>query len=152
MAHLIHSLHKVSYQLVRGETIMFNKTKTSYYKLGAAMTTGMLASTSTAHAANNFSSIASNINTSISSLPALIAAVAYLFGVLLSVLGIMKIKDHVENPTQTPLKEGAIRLIAGGALFALPILTEAMLESLDVGNAGVAAETSLLTSVTFETS
>lgn len=131
---------------------MFNKTKTSYYKLGAAMTTGMLASTSTAHAANNFSSIASNINTSISSLPALIAAVAYLFGVLLSVLGIMKIKDHVENPTQTPLKEGAIRLIAGGALFALPILTEAMLESLDAGATGAAAETSLLTSVTFETS
>lgn len=131
---------------------MFNKTKVSYYKLGAVMTTGMLATTGTAHAANNFSSIASNINTSISSLPALIAAVAYLFGVLLSVLGIMKIKDHVENPTQTPLKEGAIRLICGGALFALPILTESMLESLDAGAGGTAASTSLLTSVTFLTS
>lgn len=131
---------------------MFNKTKKSYYKLGAAMTAGLMASSGSAHAAaNNFSSIASNINTSISSLPALISAVAYLFGVLLSVLGIMKIKDHVENPTQTPLKEGAIRLIAGGALFALPILTEAMLESLDEGNAGVAAETSQLHSVSFGT-
>ncbi|MGH1378522.1 MAG: hypothetical protein ACRBB3_06840 [Alphaproteobacteria bacterium] len=133
---------------------MFNKTKTSYYKLGAIMTTGMLASSGTAHAAaaagNNFSSIASNINTSISSLPALIAAVAYLFGVLLSVLGVMKIKDHVENPTQTPLKEGAIRLIAGGALFALPILTEAMIES--IGSGGTAATTATLTSVTFVTS
>lgn len=130
---------------------MFNKTKKSYYKLGAAMTAGLMASSGSAHAANNFSSIAENINTSISSLPALISAVAYLFGVLLSVLGIMKIKDHVENPTQTPLKEGAIRLIAGGALFALPILTEAMLESLDDGNAGVAAETSQLHSVSFGT-
>ena len=126
--------------------------KTSYYKLGAAMTMGLMATSGTAHAANNFSSIASNINTSISSLPALISAVAYLFGVLLCVLGIMKIKDHVENPAQTPLKEGCIRLIAGGALFALPILTEAMLESLDAGAQGTAAGTSTLTSVTFVTS
>ncbi len=34
---------------------MFNKTKLSYYKLGAAMTAGMLASSAgTAEAANNF--------------------------------------------------------------------------------------------------
>ncbi|PCJ99029.1 MAG: hypothetical protein COA45_06175 [Zetaproteobacteria bacterium] len=132
---------------------MFNKTKVSYYKLGAAMTVGLMAASSgTAHAANNFSSIASNINTSMSSLPALISAVAYLFGVLLCVLGIMKIKDHVENPTQTPLKEGTIRLICGGALFALPILTEAMLSSMNNGATGAAATTATLTSVTFVTS
>lgn len=132
---------------------MFNKTKVSYYKLGAAMTMGLMATSGTANAAaNNFSSIAGNINTSMSALPGLITAVAYLFGVLLCVLGIMKIKDHVENPTQTPLKEGCIRLIAGGALFALPIMTEAMLESLDVGNASTGATTSTLSSVTFVTS
>ena len=128
---------------------MFNKTKTSYYKLGAAMTMGLMATSGTAHAANNFSSIANNINTSMASLPALIAGVAYLFGILLSVLGIMKIKDHVENPTQTPLKEGAIRLIAGGALFALPILTEAMLESIDAGDTGASAQGSGMFSSTF---
>ena len=131
---------------------MFNKTKLSYYKLGAAMTAGMLASSAgTAEAANNFGSIASNINTSVSSLPGLISAIAYLFGVLLGVLGIMKIKDHVENPTQTPLKDGAIRLAAGGALFALPILMEAMTETLDAGGVGAGASTSALQSVSFGT-
>jgi len=131
---------------------MFKKTKTSYYKLGAAMTLGMLATAGDAHAgANNFGSIAGNINTSISSLPGLVAALAYLFGVLLAVLGVLKIKDHVENPTQTPLKDGAIRLLAGGMLFAIPILLEAMSETLDSGAGGAGASATGLQSVSFGT-
>lgn len=125
---------------------MFNKTKLSYYKLGAAVTTGLLVSQS-AHAANNFNSIASNINSSIASLPGLISALAYLFGVLLAVLGVMKIKDHVENPSQTPLKDGAIRLAAGGALFAIPILLEAMTNTVGTGGAG--ASSAVLKGVSF---
>ena len=117
--------------------------KRHYYSVGAAMTMGILAS-GPAHAAaagggNNFSSIASNINASISSLPGLLTGLSYLFGILLGVLGIMKIKDHVENPTQTPLKDGAIRLAAGGALFALPIVFESMFETVGEGNNAQAA-------------
>ena len=132
---------------------MFKKTKTSYYKLGAAMTLGMLATSTDANAAavNNFGSIAGNINTSISSLPGLVAALAYLFGVLLAVLGVLKIKDHVENPTQTPLKDGAIRLLAGGMLFAVPVLLEAMSETLDAGGTGSGASSAQLQSVSFGT-
>ena len=116
---------------------MFN-IKRHYYSVGAALTTGVLMS-SQAHAGNNFSSIAENINTSISSVPGLLTGLAYLFGILLGVLGIMKIKDHVENPTQTPLKDGAIRLAAGGALFALPIVFEAMFETVGDGSNAEAA-------------
>lgn len=129
---------------------MFKKINRAYYTTGAAITMGMLQASS-AEAANNFGSIAGNINTSISSLPGLIAAISYLFGVLLAVLGIMKIKDHVENPTQTPLKDGAMRLAAGGALFALPIGLEAMAETIDAGGAGVTASTAQLRSVSFGT-
>lgn len=102
--------------------------KKQYYMMGAAITTGLIfASSSDAHAqTTNFSTIANNINTSMGSLPGLITAVSYLIGILLGALGIMKIKDHVENPTQTPLKDGAIRLAAGGALFALPFVMDAM--------------------------
>ena len=128
---------------------MFNKTKLSYYKLGAAVTAGMLVAPTDAHAAlNNFGSIALNINASMSTLPGLISAVAYLFGVLLAVLGILKIKDHVENPSQTPLKDGVIRLVIGGFLFALPILLEAMTNT--VGS-GTAASTATLNAVQFTT-
>jgi len=132
---------------------MFNKTKLSYYKLGAAMTAGMIAGSATsAHAANNFSSIANNITLSVASIPGLLTALAYLFGILLGVLGILKIKDHVENPTQTPLKDGAIRLAAGGALFAAPIIFESMAETLDSGNAAQGASASALFSASFNVS
>lgn len=93
-----------------------------------------------AHAGgNNFSSIGSNIIDSISQLPSLLSGLAYMFGMLLAVLGIMKIKDHVENPGQTPLKDGSIRLAAGGALFAIPIVSDAMTTTIGSGTAATAA-------------
>lgn len=118
--------------------------KTLY--MSAAFTAGMMIASGPAHA-NNFSSIASNITTSISQLPGLLSGIAYMFGILLGVMGVLKIKDHVENPSQTQLKDGAIRLAAGGGLFALPIIYEAMLETVGSGGAGVQAAT--LTKVNF---
>ena len=127
-------------------------TKT-YYKLGAVMTLGMTVGSagkaSAAAAGNNFSNIATNIALSIADVPGLLSALAYLFGILLGVLGVMKIKDHVENPSQTPLKDGAIRLAAGGALFALPIVYEAMFSTIGTGTAQSA---STLKKVSFSTS
>lgn len=79
---------------------------------------------------SNFSSIAQNITKSIQDLPKLLSGLAYMFGILLAVLGVMKIKDHVENPGQTPLKDGSIRLAAGGALFAIPMVSNAMLNTI----------------------
>lgn len=115
--------------------------KKSYNKLGAVMVAGMVVGQAgTAHAGNNFSNIAANITASIQDLPGLLSALSYMFGVLLGVLGVMKVKDHVENPTQTPLKDGAIRLAAGGALFALPILYEAMFNTVGTGTTVDAAK------------
>jgi hypothetical protein len=102
----------------------------------------MLASAD-AHAAggSNFSDIARNIVESIADLPGLLSALSYMFGILLGVLGVMKIKDHVENPGNTPLKDGAIRLAAGGGLLALPIIYNAMQNT--IGNEAQGAQTSL---------
>ncbi|WP_395173936.1 hypothetical protein [Roseibium alexandrii] len=49
---------------------------------------------------NDFSSIKENITTNISGLPGILSGLAYMFGVLLAVLGVLKIKDHVQNPAQ----------------------------------------------------
>jgi hypothetical protein len=38
----------------------------------------------------------------------------------LVVWGILKIRDHVLSPMQTPVMEGVVRLLAGGGCFALP--------------------------------
>lgn len=109
------------------------KFKSRLFKLQAAAAVALVAGVQDAHAGGamgnapgaDFSTIATNIITSIASLPGLLSGVAYMFGILLAVLGILKIKDHVENPGNTPLKDGAIRLAAGGALFALPIVYDA---------------------------
>ena len=66
--------------------------------------------------------IAQNMVQSTDQLPALVSAISYLLGLLLGVLGILKIKEHVENPAQTALRVGVIRLLAGAVLFALPMI------------------------------
>ncbi len=133
---------------------MFKKTKTSYYKFGAAITVGLSMAADSAlagggAAGNNFGTISQNITESINEIPGLLTALSYLFGILLGVLGIMKIKDHVENPTQTPLKDGAIRLLAGGALFSLPIVFEAMNHLLDQGVDGADTDSAVAQAVEF---
>ena len=70
--------------------------------------------------------IMASIISSLRNVPALISAVAYLLGLLFGVLGLLKLKDHIENPDQNPMKDGVIRLLVGGALFALPTVFYAM--------------------------
>lgn len=126
---------------------MIKMIKHKSLQMAAAMVVGATVGSSSAHAANNFGEIGLNITESIANVPGLLTALCYMFGILLGVLGIMKIKDHVENPSQTPLKDGAIRLAAGGALFALPIIFEAMLET--VGTDGANAIAATVNKVTF---
>lgn len=119
--------------------------KKASLNVSAAVFVGLLGGVESAYATtttngNDFSSIARNINSSISELPGLLTGVSYMMGILLGVLGILKIKDHVENPGQTPLQHGAIRLAAGGGLFALPIVYEAMLNTIGEGSAVEAAQ------------
>ena len=106
---------------------MTTKFKKHMMATAAATFVGLVAGVESAFAAgNNFNKIVDNMETSISGIPGLISGVSYMMGILLGVLGILKIKDHVENAGQTKLQEGAIRLAAGGGLFAMPIVYEAM--------------------------
>ena len=102
----------------------------------ASLVTGLMSSTS-AEANNSFTSITQTITGQIGGIPGFISAIAYIMGTLFAVLGILKIKDHVENPGNTPLREGAIRLAVGGGLFVIPILTEAMQNLVGTGGTGV---------------
>jgi hypothetical protein len=85
--------------------------------------------------------LANNIVQSSEGLPGIIAAACYMLGILLGVLGILKIKDHVENPSQTPLRTGIIRLIAGGALFALPVIYNAVFTTISGGTSNLGIDT-----------
>lgn len=129
---------------------MFKTLNTKLLGFQVAAVMGFMASVEQANAqsaGNNFSSIARNITQSIEELPGLVTGVSYLVGMLMGVVGVMKLKDHVENPTQTPMKDGAVRLAAGGALFGLPIVFESMLNT--IGTNGVAVSPAQLNRVEF---
>ena len=116
--------------------------KKLYYTMGVSMTMGLMGISHTAQAGgggggadgSSANSIAQTLTESIAQLPSLISALSYLAGVTLGTLGVLKIKDHVENPQQNPLKEGAIRLATGGALLALPTIFSAMVTAVDEGS------------------
>lgn len=110
--------------------------KLNAHKLAAAVTTGLMLAGTDAHAAQNMSNVTKNIVTSTSALPNLISIVAYIAGLAMAVFGIMKIKEHVDNPGQVKLKDGIIRLGVGGALLALPFILNVMTNTLSNGQAG----------------
>lgn len=107
----------------------------------ASLVAGLMSSTSAKADGASFTSITQTITGQIGGIPGFISAIAYIMGTLFAVLGILKIKDHVENPSQTPLREGAIRLAVGGGLFVVPLVTEAMQNLLGTTGTGVDLQT-----------
>lgn len=75
--------------------------------------------------------VSRNIVASGEELPGILSAFSYLLGLIIGITAILKIKEHVDSPQQTPLRTGLIRLIVAGALFALPIVTEAAFTSFE---------------------
>lgn len=74
-----------------------------------------------------------NVIESSADLPTLLAGICYLLGLVLAVWGVIKLKDHVTNPNQTPLSDSVKRFVAGGGFFALPAVTTAAYNTLADG-------------------
>jgi hypothetical protein len=72
--------------------------------------------------AGNFTAYAGKVGTGTNNLAALINYVAYIMGILLVVQGIVDLKKHVENPGNTALRHGLIKLVTGGMFLALPFI------------------------------
>jgi hypothetical protein len=83
---------------------------------------------------SNANAIMDSIIDSIEETPALVSAVAYLLALVFGISGLLKLKEHVENPEQVHLRESVIRLLAGGALFAIPIVYQGMMELVGAAN------------------
>ena len=64
----------------------------------------------------------------------LISTVCWIGGAGLGVAGIFKLKQHVDNPGQTPMKDGLIRIGCGGGLLAFPFIQSAMQGSISNGS------------------
>lgn len=109
------------------------------HKLAAAATMGIIAASSSdaqAAAATNFADMSANIVTASSGFQNMISTVCWLGGAGLGVAGIFKLKQHVDNPGQTPMKDGLVRIGAGGGLLAFPFIQNAMSGSIANGATG----------------
>jgi len=97
------------------------------HKIAAVITAvALMGESLEASAADNFLNVTENVSKSVSGLPKMISTVAYIGGIGMGVAGIYKLKQHVDNPSGTPMKDGLMRLGAGGALLSLPYMTQAM--------------------------
>lgn len=75
------------------------------------------------------------------SFPGVLSGFSYLMGLIMGYTGIMKLKDHVENPNQTQLIDPIKRFLAGGMFFALPFVADVLRVTIegdgaDFGNTG----------------
>ena len=78
----------------------------------------------------SFGNMLSNIQGSFFYAPAFLTAMAYTFALVLTLWGVLKVRDHVNNPGQVSIWEGASRLIAAGLFFALPITIDTVKKSM----------------------
>ena len=99
--------------------------RVSFLIAGLCAVIGVMAPLTAFAADATVNTVAETMVTSSESLPGLVSGLAYILGLVFGVLGVLKMKEHVENPNQTPLRTPVIRFIAGGALFALPIILQA---------------------------
>jgi hypothetical protein len=65
----------------------------------------------------------------------LLSAILYIGGGVLVAAGALKLKQHSENPTQTPMSHGLGRVGAGAALMAIPYFSNVAVNTLELGNA-----------------
>ncbi|MCB9990134.1 MAG: hypothetical protein H6867_01990 [Rhodospirillales bacterium] len=65
----------------------------------------------------------------------LLTALSYLFGLVIGAMAVIKVIEHVTNPHQVSAWEPMKRALVAGCLFALPMVTEALYNTLVDGGA-----------------
>lgn len=109
------------------------------HKLAAAATMGATVASSTdafATAVGTSSQLVDmtdNVITASSGFTNLISTLAYIAGAGLALAGVFKLKQHVDNPAQAPMKDALIRLACGGLFLSLPFLLTVMQGSISNG-------------------
>ena len=82
----------------------------------------------------NISDVICNVMDASSTLPGFLTAIGYISGLILTISGLFKLKDHVLNSNNTPLSDSMKRFLAAGALFTLPLITQATQNMLTDGS------------------
>jgi hypothetical protein len=84
--------------------------------------------------AQNMQTTAAAIVDAMKDLPTIISGIAYTFGGILVLGGANKLKMHAENPSQTPMSHGIVRIGVGGVIAGLPPFMAWVNNSMAIGN------------------
>lgn len=93
----------------------------------------LVASPAFAAAGGQLSDSLVNTRENLISLPIFINYASYIIGTALGVAGVSKLKAHVDNPGQTPIKDGLGRIGAAGLFISLPFLLDMIRSTQSVG-------------------
>ena len=72
--------------------------------------------------ADNIGSVASRISSALSNVASMLGAASYVIGTGMFMVAIFQLKQHKENPTQTPLSKPMLFLVVAACLLYLPTL------------------------------
>lgn len=73
-----------------------------------------------AHAGVNVGTVMDNVTTNTGTIPTLFTSLSYVTGVGFTIMGLIKMRDYVDNPSQNFMKDALARLGIGAALILLP--------------------------------
>lgn len=84
--------------------------------------------------AQTLGSVMENMFDSSNGLPGFFTGFSYLFGLVLGIMGVLKLKEHVESPGQVPIWDPLKRFLAGGSFFALPFVAQVVQNTITGGS------------------
>lgn len=85
--------------------------------------------------AQKLSNVIANTTGAMWQFPNFLAAISYLFGIVVGAWAIQKFYLHVQDPRQYSVWDGISRTIAAGCFFSLPMMTQVVFNTLNGGAA-----------------
>lgn len=86
-----------------------------------------------AQTSDQLSSSLANVGRNIKDTPILINYASYIIGTALGVTGVVKLKEHVDNPGNKPIKDGLGRVAAAAMFISLPSVLRMARGTTDMG-------------------
>ncbi len=82
----------------------------------------MVAEYALAQSSQNIGTVATKLKSSLSSVASMLGAASYVIGTGMFMVAIFQLKQHKENPTQTPLSKPMLFFVVAASLLYLPTI------------------------------
>lgn len=96
------------------------KLNNAKYGLAAGVTTALMSAGSAE--AGGLAEVSGTLQTQLGSIPQLFTSASYVMGVGFTIAGLFKLKEYVDDPSGSAMKDALIRLALGALLILLPFV------------------------------